>query len=152
MSRSDRYAALFFLALAGYICQQSMGIGVGTLSRPGPGLMSFGAGAAVALLSLACLIQTFFARKADEAPGEPAGRKQFFKVAAISLSLFLYTIAVNWLGFLLATLVFVLFIFRIVETESWWRSTGKSILVTAGTYLLFVVWMGINLPTGFLPW
>jgi putative tricarboxylic transport membrane protein len=71
---------------------------------------------------------------------------------AISLSLFVYTIAVNWLGFVLATLMFVFFLFRIVETESWWRSLLKGILVTAGNYLVFVVWLGLHLPKGVLPW
>ena len=153
MSRSDRYASLFFLALAAFICQQSMGIGVGTLGRPGPGLLSFGAGAVMGLLALAFLIGTFLKGKAS---GEPSGEAErgshTATVVAICLSLFVYTIAVNWLGFVLATLMFVIFLFRIVETESWWRSLLKGVLVTAGNYLVFVVWLGIHLPKGVLPW
>jgi putative tricarboxylic transport membrane protein len=153
MSRSDRYASLFFLALAAFICQQSMGIGVGTLVRPGPGLLSFGAGAVMGLLALACLIGTFLKGGAGNEPsGDADSGSHTATVAAICLSLFVYTIAVNWLGFVLSTLMFVIFLFRIVETESWWRSLLKGILVTAGNYLVFVVWLGINLPKGFLPW
>jgi hypothetical protein len=153
MSRSDRYASLFFLALAAFICQQSMGIGVGTLVRPGPGLLSFGAGAAMGLLALAFLIGTFLKGQASSGSlGEGERGSHTATVVAISLSLFVYTIAVIWLGFVLATLMFVFFLFRIVETESWWRSLLKSILVTAGNYLVFVVWLGIRLPKGVLPW
>jgi putative tricarboxylic transport membrane protein len=153
MSRSDRYASLFFLALAAFICQQSMGIGVGTLVRPGPGLLSFGAGAVMGLLALAFLIGTFLKGKTSSEPsGEAESGSHTATVVAVCLSLFVYTIAVNWLGFVLSTLLFVIFLFRIVETESWGRSLLKGILVTAGNYLIFVLWLGINLPKGFLPW
>jgi putative tricarboxylic transport membrane protein len=153
MSRSDRYASLFFLALAAFICQQSMGYGVGTLDRPGPGFLSFGAGAAMGLLALAFLIGTFLKGQANSEPsGEAEESGHTAKVVAISVALFVYAVVVNWLGFLLATLLFVFFLFRIVETESWWRSLLKGLLVTAGNYLVFVVWLGINLPKGVLPW
>ena len=152
MSRSDRYASLFFLALAAFICQQSMGIGVGTLGQPRPGLLSFGAGAGMGLLALVFLIGTFLKAQAGSEPSGEAERGSHTSTVAISLSLFVYTIAVNWLGFVLATLMFVFFLFRIVETESWWRSLLKGILVTAGNYLVFVIWLGINLPKGVLPW
>jgi hypothetical protein len=153
MSRTDRYASLFFLALAAFLCQQSLGIGVGTLVRPGPGLLSFGAGAAMGLLALALLIGTLGKRRADREPsGEAEGGSHTATVVAISLSLFVYTIAVGWLGFVLATLLFVFFLFRLVESEPWWRSLLKCSLVTAGNYLVFVVWLGINLPKGVLPW
>ena len=196
MSKSDPYGALFFLGLAVYICQQSMGIGVGSLRRPGPGLLSFGAGAGIGLLALAFLIGTFWKRKAGrksqydlrandvqnqtaisprssppsavaqllrtgargilafsrEASGEVEGRGHTATVVVISVSLFIYTITVSWLGFILATLFFVLFLFRTVESETWWRSTAKALLVTLGNYLVFVVWLGVKLPKGILPW
>jgi putative tricarboxylic transport membrane protein len=152
MLRSDRFSALFFLALAIFICQQSTGIGVGTLRRPGPGLLSFGAGAGIGLLSLAFLIQTFFSKKASAEAVQDKGTGGKEKTISICISLFIYTIAVNWLGFILSTLFFVLFLFRTVEAEPWWRSVIKAVLVTIGNYLVFVVWLGVRLPRGFLPW
>lgn len=152
MSKHDRYAALFFLGLAAYICQHSWGIGVGSLGRPGPALLSFGAGAAIGLLALVFLIQALWQGKAGSGPAGEEKGGHTATVAAISVSLFVYPLAVNWLGFVLSTLLFVLFLFRIVESESWWRSLLKAILVTAGNYLVFVLWLGIKLPKGILPW
>jgi putative tricarboxylic transport membrane protein len=152
MPRSDRFSALFFLALAIFICQQSTGIGVGTLGRPGPGLLSFGAGVGIGLLALVFLIQTFLAKQS------PAGAEQdeesggAAKTITICISLFIYTLVVNRLGFILSTLFFVLFLFRTVESEPWWRSVMKAALVTIGNYLVFVVWLGVRLPKGILPW
>jgi putative tricarboxylic transport membrane protein len=153
MTRSDRFSALFFLVLAIYICKQSMGIGLGTLRGPGPGLLSFGAGAGVGLLCLALLIQTFLPKKdPDETEQDGESGSTTVKTIAICISMFIYTIAVSWLGFVLSTLFFVLFLFRLVESEPWWRSVMKAALVTIGIYAFFVVWLGMNLPKGILPW
>lgn len=152
MPKSDRYSALFFLALAIYICKKSIELTVGTLGQPGPGLLSFGAGAGIGLLALVLLIQTFLPGSHPEPEAEIVNAGRTAMVVSISVSLFIYTMAVNWLGFILATLMFVLFLFRIVETEPWWRWIVKAVLVTAGNYLLFVVWLGIRLPKGILPW
>ena len=153
MSKSDRYAALFFMGLAAYICWESMGIGLGSLRRPGPGMLSFGAGAAAGLFALVVLIGSFWEkgkagkRNPDEGDGGEAA-----KVAVIGVALFFYAIAANWLGFSLATLLVVLFLFRFVETEPWWRSIVKAALVTLGNYLVFEVWLGLYLPTARLLW
>jgi hypothetical protein len=153
MPGSDRYTALFFLLLAVFICQQSIGYGVGTLGQPGPGLLSFGAGVWIGLLALVFLIQSFGkGARAERQPAEAGGSGQRATVVSISLSLFIYTLAVHGLGFILATLLFVLFLFRTVQTEPWWHSAVKAVLVTAGNYLLFVVWLGVRLPKGILPW
>ena len=152
MQKSDRIAAVFFLALSLFICQQSTVIGVGVLRQPGPGLMSFGAGVGIGVLALAVLILSFFS-KAAPAESEPDGdadRKG--KIFLICLSLFAYAAAVVWLGFVLATFAFVFFLFRVVESERWWLSAGKAALITLGNYGLFVVWLGIKLPKGVLPW
>ena len=52
-------------------------------------------------------------------------------------------------GFALSTFLLVLFLFRAVQTERWWRSLVKALLITVGNYLVFVVWLGIRLPGGF---
>lgn len=152
MQRTDRLSALFFLALAVFVCQQSIEIGVGTLHRPGPALMSFGAGAGIGLLSLVLLIQILVSKSGRGEPPQDRGPSRAGKIVSIFISLFVYTIMVVWLGFVLSTFLFVLFLFRTVELEPWWRSTLKASLVTAGNYLAFVTWLGIDLPKGISPW
>ena len=63
MIKSNRSSALFFLLLSIFICQQSVVIGVGTLSQPGPGLLAFGAGAGIGVLALWFLIQSFVSKE-----------------------------------------------------------------------------------------
>ena len=63
-----------------------------------------------------------------------------------------YTAAVNSLGFVLTTFIFVLLLLRVIESTKWWLLLVKAILVTVGNYLFFVVWLGLNLPKGFFAW
>ena len=130
------------------MCQQATTIGVGSLRRPGPGLLAFGAGCGIGLLALAVFIRAFLSKPAaDAAQDEKSVRK--VKFFLICTSLFVYAAVISWLGFVVSTFLFVLFLLRTVQTEKWWRSLLKALLITAGNYLVFVVWLGIRLPGGF---
>jgi hypothetical protein len=136
------------MALSLFICQQATLIGVGSLRRPGPGLLAFGAGAGIGLLALAVFIRAFLSKPAvDTAQEEKSGRR--VKFFLICTSLFVYAAVISWFGFVVSTFLFVLFLLRTVQTEKGWRSLLKALLITAGTYLVFVVWLGIRLPGGF---
>ena len=147
MVNRDRLSALFFLMFSLFVCQQSMVIGLGTLRHPGSGLVVFAAGAWVGILALVLLTQS---RRIELQEEERTSEKG--KVWLISLSLFGYAVAVNWLGFVLSTFVFVFIILRLIEFERWWLIGMKAALITFGNYLVFVVWLGLSLPKGVLSW
>jgi putative tricarboxylic transport membrane protein len=146
---SGRISALFFLLLSFFICEQSIVIGLGTLSSPGPGLLSFGAGAGIGILSLWLLIQSFLSKKAEEDETDGGGTFRMGRFLFVCLCLLGYTTGVNLLGFVLATFIFVLLLLGVIESTKWWLLLVKAILVTAGNYLFFVKWLGLNLPKGF---
>ncbi len=148
MPRSDRYAAIFFLAFSLFVCQQATVIGVGNLRKPGPGLLAFGAGAGIGLLALVVFIRSFLSNPAIGVDQDEKSirRGKFF---LICVSLFVYAALIHWLGFALSTFLFVLFLFRAVQPERWWRSLAKAGLITIGNYLVFIVWLRISLPKGF---
>ncbi len=149
MAKSDQTSALFFIGLSLFVCQQSTTIGLGTLRKPGPGLLAFGTGVGIGLLSLGLLIQSLTS-KAKEM-GLAHGEKMIYRVKflLICVSLFAYTIIINWLGFVFSTFLFVLFLLYAIESERWWRRVLKAVLITIGNYLIFVVWLGLSLPKGF---
>ena len=62
MKDSNRISSLFFLALSLFVCQQAIVIGVGSLHKPGPGLLSFGAGLGVGCMALGLLIASFISK------------------------------------------------------------------------------------------
>jgi putative tricarboxylic transport membrane protein len=148
----ERVSALFFLLLSLFICQQSIVIGLGALSNPGSGLLSFGAGAAIGLFSLCLLIRSFYSAKPEQ--GEKDGGEAFHvkRFLFVCLCLLGYTTVVNGLGFVLTTFLFVLVLLGVTESTKWWLLLVKAVLVTAGNYLFFVKWLGLSLPRGFLAW
>jgi hypothetical protein len=123
-------------------------IGVGSLRRPGPGLLALGAGAGIGLLALVVFVRTFLSKPAADVEQDEEGihRGKFFLICT---SLFVYAALISWLGFALSTFLLVLFLFRAAQAEKWWRSLVKALLITVGNYLVFVVWLGIRLPGGF---
>jgi len=152
LERSDCTSALFFILFSIFVCQQSIGIGLGTLRQPGPGLLSFGVGAGTGILSLGLLIKSFLFRTNPIEPGQGKAPIRKEKFILICVSLFVYAIAVDWLGFILSTFVFVLLLFHLIEANRWWNSLLKAVLITAGNYLIFVIWLKISVPKGFLGW
>ena len=152
MIKSDRFSAFFFILLSLFVCQQSVALGLGTLGRPGPGLLTFGAGAGIGLLALGLLMQSIFSKEGQREIADNERTLQKGRLLLVCLSLFGYTIVVNWLGFFLSTFGFVLFLLRIIESGRWWRMLMKAALITFGNYLIFEVWLGLNLPKGFFAW
>lgn len=152
MQRSDRISAIFFAGLSMFVCQQSARIGVGTLWDPGPGLMPFGAGAGVGLLALGLLVRSFLTKEAGLVSEKEEGSLGRGRFLLICTSLFVYSIAVMWLGFVPATFLFVFFILRNIESKPWWHTLIRAVLITAGNYLIFVTWLGISMPKGLFDW
>jgi putative tricarboxylic transport membrane protein len=148
MKGGEWVPSLFFLALSFFICQQSFVIGVGSIGQPGPGLLSLGAGLAMGGLTLCILIQSFFSKAKQQEVVKPSVALKSGKLVTVCISLFVYMIAVNHLGFVLSTFLFVVFLLRLVESKKWWRILLEATLITIGNYILFVVWLGMNLPVG----
>jgi len=152
MTKKDRGAFLFLLLFSFFICGHSVVIGLGTLKQPGPGLLSFGAGAGIGVLSLWFLIRPVVSkeRQIEAVPDEGTQRKG--TLIGICFSLFGYVFALEGLGFLLSTFLFVLLALRLLKPERWVWLIVKGVLITLGNYFIFVEWLGLGLPKGFLPW
>jgi putative tricarboxylic transport membrane protein len=140
------------MALSLFVCQQATGIGLGTLRKPGPGLLAFGTGIGIGVLALVLLIKSLVLKANQVELDHNERRIRKGKFLAICASLFCYAIAVDWLGFVFSTFVFVHLVLHSLESEKWWFTALKAALVTIGNYLVFVVWLGISLPKGILPW
>jgi putative tricarboxylic transport membrane protein len=149
---SDRALVIFFILLSLFICQQSVVVGLGSFGKPGPGLLSFGTGAAIGILAFWLLIQPIISKESRSKVGTEGKAVQKGRFFLICLSLFGFIIAINWLGFLLSAFIFILSLFRIIQPERWWRTVTKALIITISYYILFVGWFRMSLPKGFLPW
>jgi hypothetical protein len=70
------------------------------------------------------------------------------KSVATVVIMFLYAITIDWLGFLTVTLVILFILYKAVGHLSLKVSLGGAILTAAIAYLLFKVWLNVQLPVG----
>jgi uncharacterized BrkB/YihY/UPF0761 family membrane protein len=72
------------------------------------------------------------------------------KIVSVLVVLFLYAYAFTSLGFILTTILLLIFLFKSVEPQRWsWAILG-AIISTLAAYGVFRLWLGSQLPKGLL--
>lgn len=116
---------------------------------PGPGFLPFLCGLALTGLGFFVLVPSLLRHSEAEADsadgGQPGGWKRVLAATALLVG---FGIALEILGFALATFLFILAATRIMASPRWWVSLLTAAATSAASYLLFVVLLGVSLPTG----
>lgn len=148
MNKADRISGIFWLCFSILIITLSYRLGLGTLHQPGPGFLFFWVNIALGFMSLAVLIRAWVG--AAEPPLAIFGGQNIIKISLVLLSLFLYVIFMETLGFIPVTLLLFIFLLGIIEKKRWVFTVITSVVVTAISYLIFQVWLQSMLPLGLL--
>ena len=151
--KADRASALFWLIFSALVSYESHKLGLGTLHQPGPGFVFFWTGIVTAILSLVVLLMSF-RKRSPEGAQEPifgkGGKGHVTKIVLVLISLFLYALFMERLGFLVVTLLFFIFLLGVVEKKRWFFAVLVSLIVTAVSYLVFETGLQSQLPKGLL--
>ncbi|MEI9479995.1 MAG: tripartite tricarboxylate transporter TctB family protein [Deltaproteobacteria bacterium] len=150
MGRADRISGLFWFLFSVFVSFESYRLGLGILNQPGPGFFFFWTGIAVAMLSLVVILRSFGTQAPEEEKEAPTGKRTATKVILVLVALFLYAVLMEWLGFLIVTLLLFIFLLGVIEKKKWWFAILVSLTVTALSYLLFEVGLQSQLPKGIL--
>jgi putative tricarboxylic transport membrane protein len=150
MGRADRISGIFWLCFAVLAVILSYHLGLGTLHKPGPGFLFFWVNIALGIMSLIVLIRAWVGKK-EEGP-QPAifGDQNVSKIVFVLISLFLYAILMEPVGFIPVTLLFFIFILKIIEKKGWFYTVFVGVVVTVISYLIFETWLQSQLPKGLL--
>jgi putative tricarboxylic transport membrane protein len=144
--RRDLGAAAILLAFGLFALIQARGLRFGTIVAPGPGFFPLCLAVALCLTSVALIVSAV--RTATAAvPAALAGGPRF-AVAGTLASLLVYALVLERLGFLLATIGLLLFFFRVLQRQSWLVAVTGSVATSLAAYLVFRIWLGVNLPGG----
>lgn len=138
----DLRSGLFFFGLSLFVIWESLRVGLGTLKEPGSGFISFCAGVILSALSLALIHRGWGIREILK----PHSRRVILALA----SLFVYSLILNTLGFIVATFLLVGLLFRLGERRPLWALLGMSVLVTLLSYLVFGIFLHVYFPRSFL--
>lgn len=107
------------------------------------------------VLGVALLFRSFRTKKGEandvtDEPGSTAVSGERTRLILCFISLFLYVWLLDWLGYELATLLASFVLFRLIGFYRWLTSLFFSILLTGCLYGVFVFWLQITFPSGFL--
>jgi putative tricarboxylic transport membrane protein len=124
---------------------------MGSLHEPGPGFVFFWTAVVVGLLSLGVVAQSFVGKAVEEEnEGRIFTKAGARKVALVVIALFLYALLLEWVGFVIVTLLLMVFLLRVIEKKPWWLTLLTAVTITVVAYLVFEMALQSNLPKGLL--
>jgi putative tricarboxylic transport membrane protein len=150
MDKADRVSGLFWLIFSVFVSYASYKLGLGTLHQPGPGFLFFWTGIVTATLSFIVVLMSLRKRSPEEAQEPLFGKGRITKIVLVLISLFLYALFMERLGFLIVTLLFFIFLLGVIEKKRWSFAVLVSLIVTAMSYLVFETGLQSQLPKGLL--
>ena len=147
MAGRDRGAAAVLLVFGLIALEEARKLRFGSIARPGPGFFPVVLAAAFSLVCLVLLVSAIRTRDAGAAPGLRLG---WPKIVAVMAALFVYALVLEPLGFVIATFALLLFFFKALERQRWVSALAGSLVTAFVTYLVFKIWLNVQLPAG--PW
>jgi putative tricarboxylic transport membrane protein len=147
----EKWSSLVWLGVGIFICIGSLRLSLGEFHNPGPGFLSFFAGLTVAGLASVLHIQSRKARPdAKQGKAEPiwSDRQKGSKMVLTVAALLAYAVAMNYLGFLISTFLFLAFLLRAIEPQRWSVALIGSLLASAAFYVIFEIGLQSQLPKG----
>jgi len=149
MKKFDLLSSTFWLVVGFLICEESYRIHLGNFRNPGPGFLPFGSGFVLGGLALVIMINGW-RKRVGERKAFWEERNRWPKVAMTLVFIFVYGLLLEPLGFLLTTFLIMGFLLRLIEPQRWRTVIAGAVLSALGSYLIFQVWLEVELPKGFL--
>lgn len=145
-------SSLVWVVVGGVFCIGGVYYQLFDSGLPGPGLLPFIGGLALSSLGLIVLISSFGSAKRNSEvtkrffPEKNSFRKIFFAIVGLTI----YAIIFEYLGFILTTFFLLIFLLRFIEPQKWSVVWVTAILTTALFYLIFCIFLKVQLPKGLL--
>jgi len=149
MRKRDVISSLIWMSLGGLFMAGAWQQGLMRRGVPGPGFLPFFSGLALVLVSLAVLLPALLRAGEATQAGLFPGRDGLRRVVGGLAALFAFGIALDHLGYLISTFLFMLVLAQLVERSHWGKAAILASLTAGLSYVLFVVLLEVQLPTGY---
>jgi putative tricarboxylic transport membrane protein len=146
MKDRDSLGCLILVLFAFLVCYLSVKLSLWGADGPGDGLFPFMSGLVLALCGLFIFVKGLLKTRTVKVQGEIDKGKLFVYIVA----LLTYAVVFRWLGFVLTTFCYVLFMLKGLEKGTWKASLFVSSLVTVALFAIFYVLLDVPLPFGIL--
>lgn len=150
MALYEKVLSFIWLFLGVALCWMSYRVGLGEAGSPGSGFIPLLTGCLLVFLATLHLIHTFFFLTS------PQRRKGFWegvrwdKLVLVVAALFAYIFLLPVMGYFIVTFLFLVFLGKILEPQSWRTLLIISTLSVALSYLVFGYWLKCQFPMGYL--
>ena len=147
MTRFDRISALVILAFGLLACLECIRMGLWNGDVPGSGFFPLVAAGGMTLLAVMLLVTGRNAASEGKKPFRLA-KDELKQLGAFVPGLLLYPVLVYFLGFALASVLFLAVLFRHPGRYGWMTSVVVSLMVVGALYAGLVLLLKAELPTG----
>jgi putative tricarboxylic transport membrane protein len=143
-------SSLVWLGLAILICIGSLRLSLGSFQNPGPGFFPFIAGLVMGVLAAMLYFQARRSASSAKETKQPLWTNHggVKKIVLTTIALLVYAIGMDYLGFLISTFIFFVFLLRTIEPQRWGLVILESLLASGISYVIFEIWLQAQLPRG----
>jgi hypothetical protein len=149
MRRLEFFVSIFLIVFSFIACREAYKLSLGPPGTPGPGLVPFLLGAILFLLSCLYFFKTLHALRRVQEIHLWRGLR-WRKVVLVLAILFSYALFLEKGGFFFCTFLLLMSLFQWVDRQRWYWVYGGSLGITLLFYMVFKIWLKIQLPVGFL--
>jgi Tripartite tricarboxylate transporter TctB family len=146
--RKDKSVALGLFGTAVLYSIGCVGLKLGTLRKPGPGLFPSLIAAALLLCTALHTYKVFTKKAETSAPPEGAQTVNLRAWAGIAVCVFAYPALLMTLDFVLSTFVTVFAMLLILRFKTWPMCLLVSLFTAIACFVVFAMLLGVALPSG----
>ncbi len=123
---AETFLTFFLMILGLLIVNASLGYGFGTFKKPGPGLFPFFLGLSIIFTSVVQFLIALRATTSETLFADQSGRKRVF---LITLTIIAWILLMQYLGYVIVTLVTTYSLCKIMQLEGWRKPFVLSVSV-----------------------
>ncbi len=145
----SRIGSFFWLGIGVFTTIGAIRLGVGEVRQPGPGFIFLLAALLLAILSIADLMIPWIGKAKEGGDGGPTWvNVRWPKVLLVLAGMCIYQLLFKPLGFFVATLLLMIFLFKAVEPTKWWAALLGSLATILSAFGIFKLWLKVPFPSG----
>ncbi len=150
MNIRETVSGFFWLGVSIFVCIESLKMGIGSPHAPHPGFFPFWSAVVLGVFGILLIIISTIAKKRQGKIIDLWKGTQWQREIWILCALFVYLLLLTKLGYLVSTFgLMVLMMITIERWRVWWLGISALVIVLA-SYLIFYVFLNVNLPKGIL--
>jgi hypothetical protein len=150
MLNNDQLSSIILFIMGLLVTYFSIPYGIGNINSPEAGFLPFYIGLVICFLAIGVFVQGTISLKRGTKWKNPIAKVMWWKPLIAMIAVVVYALVLSSVGYIISTTLLVGFLLRAIEPQKWVVVIAGSIVTALTTYLIFKVWLGTQLPVGFL--